>query len=275
MSTATLARPPGALIRLAERLGLFAGCLAAWQLLAAYARNSYFPTPTTILRKAGELWFTGPASSLWLTESVFSDILPSLGRLLFGWTTASMLGIVLGLLLGRSTKATDYVGSLLAFARGIPAPTLVPVFLVLFQIGTQMELATIIFGVVWPVLLNSIDGARAADSVKEDIARAFKVPRWHRVLYVIVPAALPRIFAGLRISLSIALILMVIAELVGATTSGIGYQLLYAQGRSDLPGMWAWIVLTSMLGYVLNSLLLVLERRMLGWHRAATRQLEV
>jgi ABC-type nitrate/sulfonate/bicarbonate transport system permease component len=169
--------------------------------------------------------------------------------------------------------ACDYFGGLLAFARSIPPPTLVPVFLVLFKIGPEMEIVTIVFGTIWPVLLNTVDGARSIDPLTMDAARSFHTPWRRRVLEVVLPAAAPKIFAGLRVSLSIAFILMVISELVGST-NGIGFQLTSTQNTFDLSAMWAWIVLVSALGYLFNSVLVIVEHRVLRWYRGATSQSE-
>jgi ABC-type nitrate/sulfonate/bicarbonate transport system permease component len=259
-------RGPGAVLRFAQRWSLFAACVLVWQWATWAARNPYFPTPLTIVREAGRLWFSGPPNHALLTGQVFDDVLPSLGRVALGWGVAAVLGASIGLALGRSPVAADYCRGLLAFARAVPPPTLVPVFLVLFHIGPEMEIATIVFGSVWPVLLNAADGARSIDPVTMDVARTFRFPWYRRAFGVIVPAAAPKVFAGLRISLSIAFILMIIAELVGST-SGIGYQLVFAQGAADLPAMWAWIVLVSALGYLSASLLVAVEHRVLRWHR--------
>ncbi|SHE78939.1 ABC transporter permease [Streptoalloteichus hindustanus] len=250
-----------------QRWGVFAALVVAWELATRAAASPFFPTPKTILGTIRDRWLSGPASQLLLSDEVFDDVLPSILRTLGGWALASVVGVALGVALGRSRVAMDYVGPLLAFARAIPPPTLVPVFLVLFKIGTPMQLATIIFGTLWPVVLNSVDGARAVDSVKVETARAFRLPRHQWLLGVVLPSALPKIFAGLRVSLSLALILMVISELVGAT-NGIGYQLLYAQRQFELPAMWAGIVLLGVLGYLFNTLLLAGERRALAWQPA-------
>jgi ABC-type nitrate/sulfonate/bicarbonate transport system permease component len=102
------------------------------------------------------------------------------------------------------------------------------------------------------------------DSVKTDTARSFGTSRTQWVTMVVLPAALPKIFAGLRLSLAIAVILMVVSEMVG-TTSGIGAQLRLAQTGFDYLTMWAWIVLLGIIGYVLNIALLAVERRALRW----------
>lgn len=255
------------------RLGFLACCLVVWQLAAQAAANPYFSTPLEILDASHRLWFSGPADHLFLSDSIGTDILPSLARLAAGWALAAVAGIGLGVLIGRSAIAADYLGLALTVARAVPPPLLVPVFLVVFGIGYRMEVAAVVFGAVWPVLLNTIDGARSVDDTKIHTAQVFGVGGLRWLLGVVLPAASPRIFAGLRVSLSIALILMVVSELVGST-SGIGYQLVSAQGNFDLPEAWAWIVLISLLGYALNRALVAVENRVLGWHRGAMRTAE-
>jgi ABC-type nitrate/sulfonate/bicarbonate transport system permease component len=238
--------------------------LVAWEAATRVAASTFFPPPTAIGLAAGRLWFSGPVTQAFLAGTVFDDVAPSVARALGGWLLAAVLGIAIGIALGRSRVAIDYVGPQLAFARAIPPPTLIPVFLVLFGIGTTMQVATIVFGALWPVLLNAVDGARSLDRVQEETARSLRTPLAHRLALVVLPAALPKIFAGLRLSLSIAVLLMVVSELVGAA-NGIGYRLLLAQRQFDFPVMWAWIALLGLVGYGLNSLLLVAERRVLRW----------
>lgn len=247
---------------------VFAGFVLVWQALTSYAQDTYFPTPLTIVRKMYELWFSGPVSQLFLTDEATANILPSLGRLLTGWAIGGAIGIVLGLVLGRSRTALDYVGPLINFGRALPAPALLPLFLVLFKIGTPVQLATIVFGVVWPVLLNTIHGAQSVDPLQVETALAFRTSRLRRLFGVILPAALPKIFSGLRISLALSLVLMVISELVGAT-NGIGYQFQVASHSFDLPATWAWIALLGILGNLLNWLFLAVEHRVLSWHHTS------
>ncbi|MFL6143166.1 MAG: ABC transporter permease [Labedaea sp.] len=252
------------LVWLLQRWAVLVLALAVWELAARRGNNVYFPPPTKILEQGAQLWFGGPAKHLYLTDTWFTDILPSLGRVLGGWLFAAVIGITLGTALGRSRTGVDYVGPLFAFIRAIPPPTLIPVFVLLFGLYNEMKLATIMFGAVWPILLNTIDGVRTVDPVQTETARSFRTPRHRWIAMVVLPAALPKIVAGLRLSLSIAVLLMVISELVGHT-SGLGYQLIYAQRQFDFTIMWAWIVLLGILGYVLNALFLIVERRVLGW----------
>lgn len=244
---------------------VFACFVGVWQLVTVLAEDPFFPPPASIGETMVDLWLSGPASQLWLSEAVFDDVVPSLLRLLSGWAVAGIAGIVLGLMLGRSDKLHDYFSPTISFLRSIPPPALLPVFLVLFPIGTPMQLATIIFGVVWPVLLNTIDGAHTLDETVVETTRSMRLSKPRFLATVVLPAALPKIFAGLRVSLSLALILMVISELVGST-NGIGYQMISDQRDFAFTEMWAAIVLLGILGYVLNVLLLAVQNRVIGWH---------
>lgn len=252
------------MIRFLQRWVVFAGLVVVWELLTWLADDTFFPRPSEIVVAAQGLWFSGPPGDLFLSDAVFEHVLPSIGRLLSGWAMAAVLGVSLGVALGRSATAMQYAGPLLTFMRSIPPPALVPVFLLLFSVGTQMQLATIVFGVLWPILLNSVDGARSVDATKFETSAVFRIPKPQWILGVVLPSAAPKIFAGLRVSLSLSLVLMVVSELVG-TDNGIGSQLLVAQREFDFPDMWAGIVLLGLLGYALNTVLLVFERKALAW----------
>ena len=135
-------------------------------------------------------------------------------------------------------------------------------------VGNSMKVFIIAFVCIWPVLLNVIDGVTGVDPTLRETARAYRIARRDYVRHVMLPAASPQIFAGLRVSLSLALIMMVVSEMV-ASTNGIGYFVLQSQRTFAIPEMWSGILLLGILGYGLNALLTLLERRALGWHRGA------
>ncbi|MFC7589044.1 ABC transporter permease [Nonomuraea antimicrobica] len=143
------------------------------------------------------------------------------------------------------------------------------VFLVVFGFGLRMQVAFIMFSIVWPVLLNTADGARSVEPLHLETGQVFRLSRAERLFRVILPSALPKMFAGLRLALSLSLIVMVFSELLPGTTNGIGFQLTDAYSTFDLPAMWAGIVLLGVLGYLLNEVFLIVERRVLSWHHAA------
>jgi ABC-type nitrate/sulfonate/bicarbonate transport system permease component len=261
-------------VGLALRWVVFAVAVALWQLATYVAvpedDKLFFPPPTVIGKRMYELWLTGPVDHVFLTSAATDNILPSIGRMLAGWGLAIVLGVGLGVLLGRSQRLLDYVDPLIQFFRATPSPALIPVFIVLFKLGLTMRLAVIVFGVLWPILLNSIDGARSVEPLQLDIARVFALTRFERFRLIVVPSAAPKIFAGLRVSLSLSIILMVISEMVGGT-NGIGYTLYTAKDSFALPDMWSAIVLLGILGYAFNSALLWVERHVLSWHHGARR----
>ncbi|NKZ07270.1 ABC transporter permease [Actinomadura latina] len=254
----------------AERAWLVAAALILWELVTRAVKETYFPPPTTIVKTLHEQWFSGPASQLFLTDGAVDDFSSSLAHLFIGWAAAGAAGVVIGASIGRSRTLNDLLDPVLQFLRAVPPPTLVPFFIMVFQLGATMQIVTIAFGVVWPVLLNTADGVRAVDPLQLETARVFGVGPLRRLLTIILPAAAPKIFAGLRVALSFALILMVISELFGST-SGIGSELIDAQRTFELPRMWAGIVMLGILGFLFNAVFMLLERRLLSWHAGAQR----
>jgi ABC-type nitrate/sulfonate/bicarbonate transport system permease component len=255
-------------LRWIGRLWLVPVVIAVWEISTRALADDSFPPPSAIAARMQELWLSGPASRLWINDLALEHIPPSVLRLLTGWLIAALIGIVLGVLLGRSALLARFVEPIVHFLRAIPPPMLLSFFLALFAIGPTMQIATIIFGIIWPIMINSADGARHIDRQQLDTAQVFGLTRIQRLRWVILPGATPKIFAGLRVSLALALILMVISELVGST-EGIGYQLLDARRSYDRPGVWGAVVILGVLGFVLNSAFLAVERRVLAWHRTA------
>jgi ABC-type nitrate/sulfonate/bicarbonate transport system permease component len=240
----------------------------AWEVWARVQRSTFFPPPSAILARMYRLWFAGPATHLFLTEDAVGNLLPSVGRILAGLAIAAAIGGAVGLAVGRSAAVYGYLDPLLQFARALPAVTLLPVFIAIFRLGTQMEVAFIAFGTIWPIMLNTADGARYLDPVQVETVRAFRLTAWQRLIRLIIPAALPKFFAGLRLSVSLALILMVFAELVGSS-NGLGYEMNNAESSFDMTWLWSTLVLVAILGNLLNVLELAAEHRLLAWHRGA------
>ncbi len=131
-----------------------------------------------------------------------------------------------------------------------------------------MKVFIIAFVCLWPVLLNTIDGVAGVDPTLRETARVYGIRARDRLLKLTLPSAAPQIFAGMRTSVSLALILMVISEMV-ASTNGIGYFVLESQRQFDITDMWSGILLLGILGYVLNAIFTLVERRVLRWHRGA------
>ena len=250
------------------RWGALLAVGVVWELLATRSRSPFFPPMTDILTRARDLWFSGDLAAGFVAwDRVQVDLVPSFTRLALGWLLAAVVGIVAGVVIGRARNLADYVDPLVHFLRTIPPPALIPPFLILLGQGDRMKVALIAFGVVWPILLNTIDGVRSVDQVQLDTARIYGIGVRRRLTHIVLPAAAPKIFAGLRISLAIALILMVLSEMVGSV-DGIGFGILQAQRSFQYVNMWAGILVLGIAGYAINAGFLRIERRVLAWHRA-------
>lgn len=252
----------------ALRWGVLLALGVVWQLISVTVDSVFLPRMTDIVLRTYENWLSGPWQSLFLTPEVGSEIAPSVARMLAGWGIAVVAGIGLGTLIGLVREIADYVDPIVHFLRAIPPPALIPLFMVVLGIGDTMKVALIAVGVVFPILLNTIDGVRSIDRVQLDTGRVYGIGVRRRLTRVVLPSAMPKIFAGLRVSLSIALILMVISEMVAAT-DGIGFGILNAQRSFRVLDMWAGILVLGVLGYILNAALLKIEGRVLAWHRGA------
>ena len=242
------------------RVAAIAAAIAVWYVLTARADSLFFPTPDKVFKAVWDDWIR-PYSTTWS-----ENLRPSLTRLLAGYLIAAVLAIAAGVMIGRSRRLGDYVEPVIDFVRAIPPPALLPLFLVLLGIGDSMKIALIATGVFPPILLNSIDGVRSIDPLYLDTANVFRISRLRRITHVILPAAAPKMFAGLRISLSIAVILMVISELIAAT-NGVGFRILQSQRQFLMVDLWAGLVVLGVIGAGLNAGLSVIERRVLRWER--------
>lgn len=249
---------------IALRPSVLIALAVAWQLLATVAADPVnWPTFTAVAARFWEAWAVNP-------EAWSGSVAPSVARLLVGWLAAVVVGVGIGTLIGLSGTARDVVGPLVAFLRSIPPPALVPLFIVLLGIGDGMKVAMIGFGVVWPILLNTADGVASVEPLQRDTGHLFRVAGVDQLRRIALPAAGPSIFAGLRISLSMAVILMVISEMV-ATVDGVGFALVQAQRSFRTLDVWAAILALGVIGYGMNALLAAVEARIVAWHRGARR----
>jgi ABC-type nitrate/sulfonate/bicarbonate transport system permease component len=233
--------------------------LVLWGVLSAGSNTYYFPPLTDI--------FTAFKDN-WLFSKVGSDVVPSLERMFAGLAIAIVVGVCAGLLLGLSRRARLAAAPILEFLRAIPPPALLPFAILVVGVGDGMKIFIIALVCLWPILLNTIDGVTGVDPTLRETTHVYRIPPGERMWRVMLPAASPQIFAGLRTSLSLALILMVISEMV-ASTNGIGYFVLQSQRTFAIPEMWSGIFLLGILGYTFNAGLVLIERRVLRWHRGA------
>lgn len=250
---------PGRLLTLVLQILFPATILVAWQIWSVRAGNFFFPPLSEILHSFQDNW---------LFARVASDVVPSIARMVTGYFIAIALALAFGIPLGLSNLAFRVSVPIIEFVRAIPAVAIIPFGILLIGIDSGMKIFIIVFGCVWPILLNVIDGIRGLNHTLRDTAQIYGLTRWQELRWVVLPAASPQIFAGLRTAMSLAIILMVISEMV-ASTNGIGFFVIQAQRTFAIADMWSGIVLLGMLGYGLNTLLLYVERRVLAWHSSS------
>jgi ABC-type nitrate/sulfonate/bicarbonate transport system permease component len=231
--------------------------VVGWWYISDDSTNPFFPPLRKILTVFRETW---------IFDRVRPDLIPSLTRFLEGFAIAVALGITCGLVLGLLPVVRRALNPTLDFMRSIPAVALVSVFIVLLGFGNLAKVTAIAFAAFFPILLNTVDGVRSVDPIQLDLARAYKVGFKQKVLKIILPAASPQIFAGLRISLAVALLVMAFSEMF-AGTNGVGFFILFAQDTYRIPEMWSGIILLGAIGYLVNLVFLLFERRIMRWHR--------
>jgi sulfonate transport system permease protein len=231
-----------------------------WQLLAMALHKTVFPTFVTAISAVGQV--LGGAT---LTQ----DVVPSIIRALIGFLISAVLGIIIGLTLGYVRRLGDYCGAVIDFLRSVPSPLLVPVAIAAFGLGDRMVVSIVVAAAIWPVLINAFDAARRIEPLYLDSARACGLRGVPLLWIVMLPATLPMVLAGLRTALSTSLAVLVVAEMLGAS-SGIGYFIQNAQQTFEIPQTYAGIIVLAGLGWLFDTAFLFAEHRLLRWEKALT-----
>lgn len=241
------------------RLWFFAVVVALWWVLSANSTSTFFPPLKNILTQLWDLWVLGDArTQLW----------SSLEHFAIGYSVAGVAGVLVGALLWKFHRVGDAVSPVLYFVYVIPTAALLPAIMAIMGIGSSMQITIIVLAAIWPTLLNTLDGMRGTDPVKLDTAQVMHMSATRTVWTVVLPGAMPQIMAGLRHSLQISVIMMVVSELV-ASRSGIGFFILQAQQAFAITDMWTGIIILALVGCVLTFLFICVERVVLAWYLGA------
>jgi ABC-type nitrate/sulfonate/bicarbonate transport system permease component len=238
--------------------------LVLWEVAAANAifPPMSFPRISLILATWGRLIVSG---------ELLKELLPSLWRMFAGYVIGVFIGVILGLAMGYVRFFYNLLEPITEVLRPIPSPAYLPIVILFLGIDDEMKIFMIAFASLFPVLLNTYSGVRSVDPIQLQTARTFGVSGHKLLTQIVLPAASPYIFTGMRVSLAVALIVMVISEMVAAS-DGIGYFILSAQRGFDIPEMFAGVLTLAVLGYVLNRLFLLIENHVLAWHYGYTQQ---
>jgi len=192
------------------------------------------------------------------------QLLATIGRMIYGWLLASLVGVALGTLIGTSRAAIVYLGPTLEMIRPLPASAIIPVAIAFLGLTEQMAIAVIAFGALWPMLLATVHGFAAVEPQLYELSRALGLKRWEVILKIGLPSAMPDILAGMRVGLTIALILAIVAEML-ASRPGLGHSVLLAARSFRSPDLYAGVILLGIVGYVSAAALAAFETRLLRW----------
>lgn len=238
------------------------GFLLLWELVPrlGIVSDAYLSPPSQIV---AAIWQLVGSGALW------KHLAASLQRSLWGLAAAISLGVVLGLLMGWFSRFEAIVDPILQLFRQTSAFALFPVFILFLGIGETSKVAIIFWASFWPVLLSTIGGVKQVDRLLIDSARSMGASRLFVFRKVVLPAASPSIFTGVRLAGTYCITALVAAEMIGAH-SGLGFLTLNSQEVFQIPTMYAGILLLAVLGLLLNYGLARVERRMTRWRKGLT-----
>jgi len=234
--------------------------LALWQFLAdrGLVSRVFFPAPSRAFDVLGE-WFA--------SGEVWGPLAGTVWRTLAGWLAATVLGVVLGAAIASAAVTRDLFEPTVEFLRPMPSSAMIPPAILLLGLTDGMVVAVVVFGSIWPILLGAIHGFRSVEPRLIELSRALCLGRVHRLWRISLPNALPEIFAGMRVSLAIALIITVVAEML-SSRPGLGQMILLAARAFRSAEIFAGVFMLGALGYLGNLLLERVEAHFLRWRPA-------
>ncbi|MBS7807167.1 ABC transporter permease [Variovorax sp. PCZ-1] len=249
-------------IRLTSALpsvALLLALIALWWLAshAQWVSKVFLPTPEATwgslmegMQKGDLLAFTGE----------------TIQRMFWGWVLASAAGIALGALIGSSSALRSWIGPTLEFIRPLPASAVLPLAIAIFGLSSTMVLTVVAFGAMWPVLLATMHGLANVHVRLREVSQALQLSPTSFVLKIGLPNAMPDILAAMRLSMTIALIVAVVGEML-ASQPGLGQSILLAARSFRASELFAGIVLLGAIGFASNALLALAEQHFLTYQR--------
>jgi NitT/TauT family transport system permease protein len=241
----------------ALRVAALVALLVLWELVTRTGRIPalFLPSPLGVIDAGVEMVRSG---------ELVSHIATSLRRIVLGFGLGALGGVSVGLAVGFSSVAEAVGNPLIAATFPIPKIALLPLLILWLGIGETSKVAVITLGVFFPMAINTYTGVRTADPLLIRAAASFGAGRWSLIRKVLLPSALPMIFAGLKLGAGTALLLLVAAEMIAAN-AGIGFLILHAQNLMETTKLMVGIVLLSLLGVASHWLLVRLERAAIPW----------
>lgn len=233
-------------------------CHLAGHRRAGVVSATVLPTPVTIVLTFKELILSG---------ELFGHLQISIYRAALGFLLGAGLGLMIGILAGFSKRTELYLDPSLQMLRTVPHLAVTPLFILWFGFDEVSKILLIALGAFFPVYINTFNGIRGVDAKLFEVARVLEF-KWHQqISKVILPAALPNILLGIRLSLGIAWLGLVVAELMGSS-SGVGYMIMDARQFSQTNKVFAGIIIFAVVGKLTDSFVRLLERKLLKWRNS-------
>jgi ABC-type nitrate/sulfonate/bicarbonate transport system permease component len=248
-------------------VALIAALLLAWELSVRlqWIVSDSWPSVSAVLLAGGGGIMSG---------ELLTVLGSTLARAGAGYVCGVLSGAILGLLFATSSLVRRLFSPLMELLRPIPVPALVPPLVLLLGVQDAMKVTVVALTVVFPVLTNMTQGVLAVDATVLAVARTFHVGKLATIWKIILPATLPYLLAGMRVSLSLALIVTVVAEMI-AGNQGIGHYLVLMQYAVRPQEMYASILLLAFSGYLLNRIFVKIEKRLIHWYSLTDTSQEV
>ncbi len=231
--------------------------IVTWFLVSANSTSPFWPPLTSIFAAMGEWAASG---ALW------QDFLFSFGNYIVGVGIAVVLGLGFGVAIGLMPRLARVLDPFLDFLRSLPNVVFVPIIVLVLGIDAWPKIALIAFACMWPVLLNCIEGVRQIAPSIFEATLAYRIPLWLKIRKVVLPGSLPQIVVGVRLAITVGLVMLVVSEMYGST-SGMGFFILDNSQRFRLADAWAGTILIGVIGWLITYVYAKFEHRMLAWHR--------
>jgi ABC-type nitrate/sulfonate/bicarbonate transport system permease component len=235
--------------------------LVAWEIAALVINNAVFlPTPTAVAAVLGQLVMSGE-----LAEHTSVSML----RAVSGFVLAAILGIPLGIAMGRYRSWENFWNPLVSLSYPVPKIGLIPLFILWLGIGNISKIAMILAAAIYPVVLSTYSGVKGTPTYIVWSARSLGASEAEVLRKIVFPYALPHILTGLRLAMGISWILLFAAEMIAAQ-SGLGWLILYAERMLDTPTVFASLATIAVLGFLFDRAILAISHRLCDWYTERT-----
>ncbi|MCR2764458.1 ABC transporter permease [Microbacterium sp. zg.B48] len=231
--------------------------VALWFVASAASTSAFWPSLATILQTVVDWAASG---QLW------GDLLFSFGNYFAALALAILVGLGFGLAIGLLPYVGEVLSPYLDFFRTLPIVVFVPIVILVLGVGRGPKVFLIFLACVWPILLNCIEGVRSIAPSVFETARGYRIPLGLRIRRVVLPGAAPQIAVGIRLAVTIGLVMLVVSEMYGST-EGVGYFILQSGQRFQLAAAWGGTLLVGVIGWAFTVVYVLIEHRVLAWTR--------